>query len=244
MKTLKSFLNEEIANINHWKHVAGTQMGSNEGGIHHNEKGVKHYVKVAKNPEQARQEVASAKIHELLGVKTLRPQLINKGGKTGTATEFRDDLESKPAAHFKKMSEDQARSIMRIHHAGVITKNWDTVGLEHDNIMFHKQTGEPHAVDQGGSFNFRAQGGHKDYGPDVGELHSYRDKTLNSTAAHVFGHIDKKYPHVAKQELTHAAKLNYNDVHHALHSAGVANAETMAKTVIARRDLLLKHYGN
>lgn len=243
MKSLRIFLKEQtLLDVSNWKQT-GNQLGSNEGGVHTDPAGNKHYVKIAKNPEQARQEVSSAKIHELLGVKTLQPKLISKGTRIGTATMWNKDLEAKDPKHFERMSEDQARAVMRIHHAGVITKNWDTVGLSHDNIMFHKKTGEPHAVDQGGSLNFRAQGGHKDYGPDIGEVNSYRNPDLNYSAHHVFTHIDKKFPHVAKEELTHAKKLTYNDAHSALQSTGVKNADEIAKTMIKRRDLLLKHYG-
>lgn len=243
MKSFKIFIYESVAtDVSHWKKT-GNQLGSNEGGVHTDHEGNQHYLKIAKNPEQARQEVASSKIHELLGVKTLQPSLISKGGRIGTATRWNKDLQSKRPKQFEKMTEDQARHIMRIHHAGVITKNWDTVGLEHDNIMFHKKTGIPHAVDQGGSLNFRAQGGHKDYGADIGEVHSYRNPDLNYSAHHVFSHIDKHFPHVAKEELTHSRKLTYDDVHHALSSTGVKDADKIAKTAIKRRDLLLKHYG-
>lgn len=243
MKTLKLFLKEDhVPEIKSWKQ-SGEQLGSNEGGQRTSPEGVKHYYKVAKNPEQARQEVASAKIHEKLGVHTLQPMLIKDNGRLGTATKWNADLVRKTPKEFEKMTEAQARVIMRIHHAGVVTKNWDTVGLDHDNIMFHKKTGEPHAVDQGGSFNFRAQGTHKDYTPDADEIHSYRNPDLNYSAHHVFTHIDKKFPHVAKEELTHARNLTYNDVYDALQSSGIKNAHEMAKTAIKRRDLLLKHYG-
>jgi hypothetical protein len=242
-KSFLNFLKEATTHdVSGWKKI-GHKLGSNEGGVHVDEKGNKHYVKIAKNPNQAREEVASAEIHEKLGVKTLRPRLINMSGRVGTATMWNGDLVRKKPEEFEKIDEKQARTIMRIHHAGIITKNWDTVGLEHDNIEFHKKTGEPHAVDQGGSFHFRAQGAPKNYEEDIDEIHSYRNPELNSSAHHVFSHIDTHFPHVAKEELTHAKKLTYNDVYDSLRAAGVKNAHKIAKTSIVRRDLLLKHYG-
>jgi hypothetical protein len=210
--------------------------------VYTDEKGNKYYVKFAKNQEQARQEVASAKIHEKLGVNTLKPQLIKMKGRIGTATAWRDDLKRKNPKQFEDMDEQQSRAVARMHHAGVLTKNWDTVGLEHDNILFHDKTGDPHAVDQGGSFSFRAMGGPKEYGSDIAELKSYRDKYLNGPAAHVFSHIFSKHPHIEKEELKAAKEISRNDVLHIFEESGVQNPEKMADTFMQRRDLLLKHY--
>jgi hypothetical protein len=129
-----------------------------------------------------------------------------------------------------------------MHHAGVLTKNWDTVGLDHDNIMFHKRTGEPYAVDQGGSFNFRAQGEPKDYTKDINEIHSYRNKDLNESAEHVFSSIFSSHPNIEKQELTFVKNITKNEVFNILKSSGVKDAEKMAEIFIKRRDLLLDHY--
>jgi hypothetical protein len=246
MKNLKGYLletPEPVTDISKWKAKPGSQLGSNAGGIHTDESDVKHYVKFAANPEQAKQEVASARIHEMLGVHTLQPKLIQYHGMIGTATKWRDDLESRSKPDFEHLSPEQAAHIARIHHAGVITKNWDSVGLEHDNIMFHRKTGAPHAVDQGGSLNFRAQGGHKDFGDDINEIKSYRDRNINPQTNHVFSHTFSKHPSVEKDQLTHAKGLSYNAVHGVFKAVGAANAKELATTVIARRDKLLKHYG-
>lgn len=242
----KQFIIVESAtvDVSHWNAQRGSQMGSNEGGIHTDESGQKHYVKIAKDPEQARQEVASSQIHELMGVNTLKPMLIKKGKRVGTATKWNGDLETKSPKHFETLDHDQAAQITRIHHAAVITKNWDSVGLVHDNVMFHNKTGAAHAVDQGGSFNFRAQGGHKDYGADIGEIKSLRDKDMNRSAAHVFHHTFKNHPDIEKNELTSVHKLNYNDVHEIFKKNGVKDPKAMADTLMKRKELLLKHYGN
>lgn len=42
--------------------------------------------------------------------------------------------------------------------------NWDVAGLEDDNVLWDK-TGKPFRVDQGGTLEFRAQGGRKPFGP-------------------------------------------------------------------------------
>lgn len=234
---------ESPLDISSWKPEKGTQLGSNEGGIHQDETGQRHYVKFPRDPEQARQEAASSKIHALLGVNTMGSKLVQHRGRLGVATKWNDDLERKSPRDFEHLTATQAAHIARIHHAGVITKNWDTVGLEHDNIMFHKKTGVPFAVDQGGSLNYRAQGGHKDFGNDIGEVKSYRDMNINPQAAHVFKHAFGSNPQVEKNELVHAKKLTYGDVHSAFAEVGAKNAKELAKTVINRRDKLLQHYG-
>ena len=51
--------------------------------------------------------------------------------------------------------------------------NWDFAGLTNDNVMVTK-SGKLLRIDSGGTFNFRAQGGAKDYGPVPMEMWSLR----------------------------------------------------------------------
>ena len=52
--------------------------------------------------------------------------------------------------------------------ADALLANWDVIGLECDNILWQGET--PIRLDQGGTFEFRAQGQRKDYGPEPIEL--------------------------------------------------------------------------
>lgn len=231
-----------IVDASNWRHEEGTQAGSNEGGIHYDEKGTKHYAKWYRNPQQARVEVASARIHELAGVKTLKPFLIKHGDKIGVASVFNTNVQQKPKEYFETLNQDQAHHIGAIHHAAVLTKNWDTVGLVHDNILFDKETGIPHSVDQGGSFEFRAQGEPKSYTPDVAEIESFRSG-LNREATHAFGHTFTNYPEAEKNSLSGIRNMRYEDVHKVFKDVGFDDHKQRADTLWKRRELLLKHYG-
>jgi hypothetical protein len=250
-KQLKSIIKESnntkdgegtVKDIDKWTEEPDTQYGSNRGGVHYDENGDKHYVKFYHNPQQARTEVAAARVHEMLGVNTNKPFLVRKNGEVGVASKWNYDLERKSPSHFDTLDHEQAKHIARIHHAGVLTKNWDAVGLEHDNITFHKKTGEPYSVDQGGTMNFRAQGGPKDYGDDVSEVHSFRNPD-NYQAHHVFDGNFSRHPDVERSELDKVKALKYDDVHRAFTDAGLHDAHKKAKTLWNRRSNLLKHYG-
>lgn len=246
-KALKLFLesaSDKAENVDHWEAEPGTQYGSNPGGVHTDpETGQKHYVKFYDNEHQAKTEVAAAKVSELLGVKTLKPKLVRKDGKLGVSTEWNTNLETRRPSHFEEPTEAQAHSIGAMHHAAVLTKNWDVVGLVHDNIMFDKKTNEPYSVDQGGSFEYRAQGGSKPYGEDIAEVESFKSG-LNPSAHHVFSHAFGKFPEAEKNSLTHVRNLNYNDVQTAFRNAGLEDHKQRADTLWKRRELLLKHYGS
>lgn len=49
--------------------------------------------------------------------------------------------------------------------------NWDVVGLSDDNVLWN-DAGEPMRIDQGGTFQFRAMGGNKEFGPIPTEVWS------------------------------------------------------------------------
>lgn len=52
--------------------------------------------------------------------------------------------------------------------------NWDFIGLSDDNVLWDKD-GKPFRVDQGGTFQYRAQGQKKSYGPIPSEVWSMLD---------------------------------------------------------------------
>jgi ADP-ribosyltransferase exoenzyme len=57
--------------------------------------------------------------------------------------------------------------------ADALTANWDVVGLADDNILWSPE-GDPIRIDQGGTFQFRAMGEKKPYGPVPTEVWSMR----------------------------------------------------------------------
>jgi len=66
--------------------------------------------------------------------------------------------------------------------------NWDVAGLSNDNILVLKD-GTPVRIDNGGALFFRAQGGAKKLPPEVAELKTLRDASLNPQTAKIFAGI-------------------------------------------------------
>lgn len=68
-----------------------------------------------------------------------------------------------------------ASKVKKSHMADALLANWDYVGLVRDNMMVDKK-GNLVRIDSGGTFNFRAQGGDKNYGPLASEIWALRGK--------------------------------------------------------------------
>lgn len=215
----------------------GTQMGSNEGGIHRDAKGGRHYVKYYKNGDQAKVEALTSKIYDHMGIHTLKPEHKELNGRHAVVTKYNQNLEGMHPKHFEKLEPHQAKQIGRMYHAAVLTKNWDIVGLEHDNIMKHKKTGDLHSVDTGGAFHFRAQGGHKDYGSDIVEHKSLRQDHLPS--GHVFNHVFKNHPEAEKAGLDAVRKIDDNHIHGLFKNSGLKNWKELHSSFQARKEHLL-----
>ncbi len=172
-----------------WKEVGG-QLGSNPGVQATNAAGEKFYVKFAKSPAHAANEVTGAHLYELAGHSTLKPGLIDAGPLGGnaysTATKWQDktDFKLNNPAHVQAAQADFAT------HAWL--GNWDAIGEKFDNLAFAGMKGVkggPLMVDTGGTMLFRAQGAPKgaDWGPDVAEWDTLRSAKTPGNAPKVFG---------------------------------------------------------
>lgn len=236
MKTIQEFLIESqthgLEDVSHYSSVAGTQYGSNSGGIHHDQNGDKHYIKFYKNPEQARVEYATHKIYQHMGINTLDNRLVHSDGRIGLASKFKEGLSNLGYGGEKHLDEEGHKQVVKGYIGAALMKNWDHVGLEQDNIV-KDQHGKVHSVDQGGSMHFRAQGGHKDFDSDVSELHSLRKFEPSAT---VFNHS------ISKVGLSHGLdslkQLQYHHVVGAIRDAGLP--DHLADTIWQRRSNILK----
>lgn len=237
MKRFALFLTEN----EDMKPVPGTQLGSNPGGIHTDAKGQKHYVKHYRNHEQAKSEVLAGKIYKHMGLHTTEPEHKTINGKHAVVTKWNDHLERMHPHEFEHLSKEQAHDIGKKYHAAILTKNWDAVGLEHDNIHRHAKTGKLHTVDTGGTFNFRAQGGHKDYGPDIGEHHSLRHN--DQASGHVFSHVFKHHPDAEQAGIDAVRKIDDNHIHHLFKNSGLSNHEELHRNFMERKKKLLALHG-
>jgi hypothetical protein len=157
------FTEKETLDGTGWKWVSG-QQGSNEGGVYEDKQGNKYYIKFM-HAGRIDAEIAASTVYEKLGLRTLNPTRVNVDGRLGIVTRWDDSLEDfkRDPDRLRQRVAANKSSFMRMYHASVLTKNWDFVGLDYDNLKFDRLTGEFVIVDTGGSFNYRAQGDKKSW---------------------------------------------------------------------------------
>lgn len=220
----------------------GSNLGSNEGGTYKDDvTNEKYYIKHYQNPDQAKAEVLASKIYDHMGIKTLKPKYKEMNGKPTVITKWQDDLRLKEPEEYDNLKSSEARDLAKMYHAAILTKNWDIVGLEHDNIMQHKD-GSLYSVDHGGSFHFRAQGGNKPYGSDISEHGSLRYN--NFPSGHVFSNVFEKYPRAEREALQSVKQINPEHVKNLFVNSGLDNWKELYYNFNERRKNLLAHYGS
>jgi len=183
--------------------LVGAQKGSNPGGVYEAPDGTRYYVKEYAYGDQARSEYAANEINRLIGIDTPESLLLQKDGRLIIANKWRDDLREATLDELHKAKHKV--ELRRAYQAAALTKNWDVVGMDMDNLVLNGK-GKLTIVDSGGSFRFRAQGGAKEFwGGPVDELETLLNPSLNQSAARVFG----KY---TKDELLVGMKNNLSDI--------------------------------
>ena len=215
-----------------------SQLGSNPGGIHvDTETNEKHYIKKYKNPEQAKVESLTGKIYKHMGIHTLDPELHDT---SSIKTKWNEHVKTKDPSFYNKPSAKHAAQIGKMYHAAVLTKNWDIVGLDHDNVVHNSKTDNLHAIDHGGAFHFRAQGGHKDYSPDNAEKNSLRHN--DQASGHVFSSTFKHHPDVEHKSLDSVKNMDMGHVHGLFKDSGLKDWKHLHDTFVKRRNIHLKSY--
>ena len=231
MKTFKQFQEELVKQ-------AGTQYGSNEGGVHVDSKtGKKYYVKNYRNPDQAKIEALTGKIYEHMGINTLKPEMH---GESGIKTEWNEHVSPAKPSYYDNVSKKHAGQLGKMYHAAILTKNWDIAGLEHDNIVHNSKTGNLHAIDHGGAFNFRAQGGPKEYGADIAEKESLRNPS--NASGHIFNSAFKKYPKAEHEGLEAVKNIDDDHIHHLFKTSGLSNWKELHSNFVKRKQALIDSY--
>lgn len=227
------------------KHVDGSNMklqpehnirqfGSNPGGVHYDESGNKYYLKTPRDPLQAHTEVATSKLYNAVGIKTLNP-FIHDDKHVVSAWQSAKPFGSHQSIvnHIGDNAEHHI-DLAKIHHMAVITKNHDIVGLDHDNLL-HGSNGIISA-DQGGALKFRAMGEPKEFGNDVEEIESFNHPHRNSRIfqeVHPLAHV------FAANEIKKHLTDDTIDKIISEHGLG----QDVADTIKGRRDKLISHYG-
>lgn len=175
----------------------GGQLGSNEGGTYEltdpaTGGSQKYYVKFPKNADQARTEILSAQLASLMNILTTAPVAKTIEGKLAVVSEIRElkKLDWTKPSTVLGLDSGQRAQLARMYYHAKLAKNWDVLGIDASNIMMSPE-GDLVQMDTGGSFEFRAQGGYKDYGPDPDDTNLF-DGSLPS--GKVFGALYKADP--------------------------------------------------
>ncbi len=222
--------------------------GSNPGDVYQDtDDNSEHYIKHPENADQSKTEVLSSKLHELMGIHTLKPKLVNvEPRKTSVSTKFNHNLEPIKSKDIPNLTTEHHKQLGNIYAAGVLTKNWDALGsgIEHGQGNVAKDTKKGHLVslDQGGSFNFRAQGGHKDYDGNIPEKDSLRDSGM-SEGAKFINHAMSN-PEVKPHVLNTLKGMDMDKVHKTFKSSGLHNWEDLHKNFVERHKKLVDHLSN
>ena len=214
-----------------------SQLGSNPGGIYtHHVTGKQYYIKFPANIEQAKVEVAAARIYKHLGIKTLDPELKDISGRIGVITPWREDLRPSPRSELIHKAQSNPEHFLVHHVAAALVGNRDHVGLDVDNILHH-ENGDSYSIDQGGSMHFRAMGEYKEFEDDAKPLY----KSLidpKRTAGTIFcASHDNTTEDQHKKALSTLSSLTDDKIDNIIKS--VSLDQKYADTIKARRDSLL-----
>lgn len=237
MKTFKTLI-EELQKT-------GSQQGSNPGGKFKDSKtGKEYYIKHPNKPDQAHVEKLASDIHSIMGLNTLNPKVEHIDGKKSVVTEYNNDIEPLKSKHLNDLSDENHKHLGTMYAAGVLTKNWDIAGTGIErgegNIFKDKKTGKLISGDTGGSFHFRAQGGHKDYTPDISEKDSLLDHSM-SEGAKFFNQALSK-PGVKQHIKSTLQNLDMDKVKKVFSDSGLDNHEELHKNFVERHKKLLAHF--
>lgn len=160
-------------------------------------------------------------------------------GKPTVVSKWNPELKVEHPRTFDKVSPSQADTIGKMYHAAVLTKNWDIIGLEHDNIMTDK-TGQIHSVDQGGAMHFRARGSSKPFDPEIGEHSSLRNN--QEASGHVFSSAFAQHPNAETSSLQSVRNIDDDHVKGLFQNSGLSNWEDLHKSFQSRKAKLLAKY--
>ena len=150
-----------------WKKI-GEKKGSNPGGVYEFD-GKQHYAKFYANEAQGKTEAFADKVTKLLGNTTTGSFNTEIDGKPAVASEMKTLHDAQLSKGTSHLTEPQKVDLAKMYVTALMTKNWDVVGLDYSNIAIDAHSGHLAQLDLGGTFNFRAQGKHKDYGKSTGD---------------------------------------------------------------------------
>lgn len=213
-------------------------LGSNSGGKYE-EGGKTFYKKYYKDGDQAKVEALTGKIYEGLGIKTFKPKYSKEDGRHAITTEWNPHVETTKPSDYENLSPEDAHHLAKMFHGAVLTKNWDIAGLEFDNILKHKDGGFM-SIDHGGAFHYRAMGGKKDYGPDIGEHSSLLGNS--NASGYIFSQVKAQHPDAFHKAAQAVRNFGPDKSDRLFDESGLHNKDDLKTNFNKRRDKLLSIY--
>lgn len=216
----------------------GPQAGSNKGGLYQDTStGIKYYLKQPTDFDVAYNEMLANKLYQRAGVDVPDVQIVTVNGERFLASRIIPNLEKSK----KSLESGKPKGIGDDFVFDAWLANWDVVGLEYDNMLV--KGGKVFRIDNGGALIYRAQGGKKtNFGDEVLELQSLRDASINPQAARVFKNVTDEQIAEGANRL---AKITDKEIRDLVNSWGPgtsAEKAKLAKTLIARRNFIVKKY--
>lgn len=173
--------------------------------------GRKVLVKLVRSEDHAKNETLAGALYRALGINA--PDLrwtTHTAGTDGRAAILSPWMDGYEEVHdYTRLGNADLTALARSFPADAWLANWDTVGLEFDNLLFAPQKRGAlrwSRIDPGGALIFRAMGAPKGkfFGEKVGEFDTLVNAGMNPTSYHVFaeaadvhGNVDKMVPTVA-----------------------------------------------
>jgi 8-oxo-dGTP pyrophosphatase MutT (NUDIX family) len=150
-------------------------------------------IKTGNSSAHIKSESQADELYRAAGVLVPSQQIFSTP--SGTMQKVAEFIKGKTLAELKatdkKKFDAAVRVLRRDFVADALFNNRDVIGANFDNVVVGKG-GKVYRVDNGGSLDFRAQGGTKTFEGPVKELGSMRDPSKNPTAAEVYGSLTPK----------------------------------------------------
>ena len=211
----------------------GPQAGSNPGGLYQDSSGEKYYIKTPQSEAHAVNEILGSRLYAATGVAVPEASITADKKRVSSRIEESIPWGDVSSEHKQAVYSDIRKNFV----VDAWLANWDAPVT--DNIRVNK-SGVPLRVDTGGALDYRAQGGSKvaNLTPEVKELHTLRDPSINPAGANLFGSVTK-----AEEEdgVKRILALHPDTIRDIVESEG--GPERLAKDLIARRAWLATHYG-
>jgi SPP1 gp7 family putative phage head morphogenesis protein len=152
--------------------------------------GKQYVMKRGASADHVRRELVADDTYRALGARVPAARIYETPGGPVKLAEF---VEGKSLKSFMRpdgtFPDDILREVRESFAADALLGNRDVIGLDYDNI-FVDAAGRAWRIDNGGSLDFRAQGGRKAFDGFPLELWTMRDRAINAQTTAVFGGMD------------------------------------------------------